>query len=272
MLLQSAIGHRERIRSWWATRCDDAVLTLLRIDEQKLCGVAITSQTAAALRLRSSRVQRVSRISADGVVFPRGASEFRAEVLRQARELYGGRPGVGIDLPRLQHAIAISPPPAGRDRPDFSTQMCALLRPEVLEVPLSAAVTPDEVLALRHRGSAATALDELPRPLAAYAPAHGIAAIVHLLSCAGEPRSLLATALHMPLRKKEPSWLLRNSRPVLLQPYLRRLEATAIFRRQMRRLELLGLIPSEMFAYRSQMAAQHAGTASRPQPLFLIWP
>jgi hypothetical protein len=145
--------------------------------------------------------------------------------------------------------------------------MLRLLDPDRLDIPLDAPVSEVELRRLLHRGSAATALDELPRPLLQRLPAHGLSAAAHLLQhCGSPPSSLLLTAIHLPLRKKEPAWLLRNSRPVLLQPYLRRLEATAVFQRLIHVLEASGRLPSEMFAYRPQMSAQHAGLllASRP--------
>ena len=67
----------------------------------------------------------------------------------------------------------------------------------------------------------------------------------------------------MPLRKKDPTWLLRNSRPILLEPFLRRLEATAVFRRVLSHLEASGLIPSSMFAYRPQQSPQQAAMLTR---------
>jgi hypothetical protein len=63
----------------------------------------------------------------------------------------------------------------------------------------------------------------------------------------------------MPLHKKEPASLLRNSRPVFLQPYLPWLEAIAVFRRLLYHLEAAGYIPSDMFAYPSRRSPQQAG-------------
>ena len=139
--------------------------------------------------------------------------------------------------------------------------MLQLLQPERLAVPLDDPVSPSDVLDLLHRGSAATALDELPRPLVQHLPSHGVATLSSLLSRCTQPAgdSMLLTALHLPLRKKEPAWLLRNSRPVLLQPFLRRLEATAVFQRLLHLLEATGRVPSEVFAYRAQLSAPHAG-------------
>ena len=248
------------VRGWWADRADEATLALLRLDGARLLGTSITSQTGRSLRLKPQKFQRLCSISADGLDFPTDPAAFRAAVLQQARGLYGGRPGIRMDIPRLRLALHMAPQPAERDLPDFATRMLQLLQPDALSLPLQAPVPPDEMRVLLQSGSSATALDELPRPLLAHSPAHGLAALCDLLRRAPDPPSrLLLTAIHLPLRKKEPAWLLRNSRPVLLQPYLRRLQATAVFRRQQRRLEALGMVPSEMFAYRRQLAPQQAG-------------
>ena len=166
-----------------------------------------------------------------------------------------------MDLSRLQPGIRDDPRPLIVDTPPFRTRMLRFVDPDCLATALDAPVTPSEFRRLLHRGSAATALDELPRPLLQHLPAHGLGSCITLLTtCYAPPQSaLLLTALHLPLRKTEPAWLLRNSRPVLLQPYLRRLEATAVFQRLVHRLEERGLLPSEMFAYRPQLSAQQAG-------------
>ena len=246
---------------WWSERADDAVTTLLRLDRAQLSGVNITDQTGRVLRIRPQRFQRLDSISADGTHFPSDPQAFRAETFLQARDLYGGRPSLRMDVPRLRCAIRAVVDAPARDLADFTTRMAQLLHPGDLQAPIDAPLSSRELMALLHRGSDATALDELPRPLLRHLPSYGIAAATHLLQHAASPppSTLLLTAIHLPLRKKEPRWLLRNSRPVLLQPFLRRLLATAIFRRQQRVLEANGAIPSEMFAYRAQMAPQQAG-------------
>ena len=76
--------------------------------------------------------------------------------------------------------------------------------------------------------------------------------------------SLLGAVLHIALVKKQPSWLMRNSRPVLLEPSIRRAEAGVQFRRLMRMAEVRGALPPEMYAYRAQMPGHWA-------PLLLRW-
>ena len=69
--------------------------------------------------------------------------------------------------------------------------------------------------------------------------------------------------LHIPLAKKQPAWLLRNLRPVLLEACLKRVETKIRFRRLMHQLEARGLVPSEMYAYRRQLPGALAGMTMR---------
>lgn len=185
-------------------------------------------------------------------------------MLAQARELYSGHPHLRMDAARLLAGGNLC---KGRspDVPDFRSQMAALLQPLELRVSATAPISITEIERLIRRGSAATSLDELPRSLLEHLPGHGINALQHVINsiAAGAQSELLNAVLHLPLRKKEPAWLLRNSRPVLLEPFVRRLEATAIFKRLQHQLEQDGSIPSCMFAYRRQIPPQHAGLTAR---------
>ena len=68
----------DSVRRWWADRGDAAVLSLLHLDQRRLAGVCITSQTGRALRLSAKKVQTISAVSADGKTFPSERSEFLA--------------------------------------------------------------------------------------------------------------------------------------------------------------------------------------------------
>jgi hypothetical protein len=143
--------------------------------------------------------------------------------------------------------------------------MTALLQPQQTFIPADTPPTLEELLRHLGEGSPATSLDELPNPVLRLLTGYGtqgIANIFHQLSI-GASSQLLNGVLHIPLRKKEPAWLLVNSRPVLLEPSLRRLEATLVFQRQQRRFELLGTLPSCMFAYRKQLSPQQAALLTR---------
>ena len=259
----------------------------------------ITSQTARALRLSRPRVQPISSISADGVTFVREPAAFRAEVVLQAGELYGGRGAVSMDADRLLRGAGLAAATLP-DIPDFRCRMGAALSchpPGCADEPVSV----EELRPLLLRGSTATALDELPRSVLQHVGGHGHAAVVALVravdgtgaasllralagpdmsppapeahrvpqlppgppSCAPAPAWPAPGVLHLPLKKKEPAWLLRNSRPVLLEPFLCRAEATAVFRRLQTRAEAAGLFPAGVFAYRRQVPAQLAGQVGR---------
>ena len=166
---------------WWEARADEAVTTLLRLDQCTLGGVNITSQTARRLRLRPQRFQRLTRISADGLSFAEDPAAFRAEVRRQAVDLYGGNPGLRMDVPRLRSGVLLDPTTPEADSPPFRTRMLQSLAPESLQAPLGQPLGAPELRRLLREGSDATALDELPRPLLSRLPAHGLTGLLHLL-------------------------------------------------------------------------------------------
>jgi hypothetical protein len=212
----------------------------------------------------SARFQPITEVSRDGQYFPTDPGEFRDEVLRQASELYSGRRGLLMDTDRLLAGGA-----AGRrhseDEADFQSQMAALLDPTCLDLAADAPPTFARLFDLLGKGSNATSRDELPNSILGLLAGHGVGGISYLLRqlAAGQPSYLLNGVLHIPLRKKEPAWLLANTRPVLLEPSLRRMEATLVFRRQQQRFETRGTIPSCMFAYRKQLSPQIAALLCR---------
>jgi hypothetical protein len=83
---QPSAESADHLRAWWSARADEALTTLLRLDDAQLSGVNITSQTSRALRLRPQRFARLTVISDDGVNFPSTPAAFRETALRQARE------------------------------------------------------------------------------------------------------------------------------------------------------------------------------------------
>ena len=106
-------------------------------------------------------------------------------------------------------------------------------------------------------------MDELPRSILQGVGGHALASLVCLLGGQGAGGELLCTVLHIPLAKKQPAWLLRNLRPVLLEACLKRVETKIRFRRLMHRLEARGLVPSEMYAYRRQLPGPLADMTMR---------
>ena len=189
--------------------------------------------------------------------------DFRAEVERQAAELYGSRRNLEADTDKLLRGGAPGHLPS-RDLPDFCTRMLDHLDPCGVTV-VGGSPRFAELADLLGHGSTATSLDELPKGVLQHMGGAGVHAACHYLRALhdGAESKLLNAVLHLPLKKRDPPWLLKNSRPVLLEPYLRRLEATCVFRRQQRRLEGRGALPSCMFAYRRQLRPQHAALLGR---------
>ena len=68
-------------------------------------------------------------------------------MLHQAAELYSGRLRLRMDLPRLQHGVALGHFPTA-DSPDFETVLADLLHPVPQATPLSAHCTQGPTLPL----------------------------------------------------------------------------------------------------------------------------
>jgi hypothetical protein len=100
---------------------DDSFLSRLHLAQRQLLGTSITSQTGHALRLHAARFQPITEVSADGRHFPTDPSEFRAEVARQAAELYAGRAGLTMDIQRLRYGATRGHSPSA-DTPDFMSR------------------------------------------------------------------------------------------------------------------------------------------------------
>lgn len=79
-----------------------------------------------------------------------------------------------------------------------------------------------------------------------------------------EPQILYsARPFASPSEKNSPYWLLTNSRPVLLEPCIRRLTAAIAFRRVQGSLEAKDAIPPPMQAYRRRVSPQMGARFSR---------
>ena len=100
--------------------------------------------------------------------------------------------------------------------------------------------------------------DELTRPLVSALQVFGLRVPVGIPEAlpSGNPSRLLSVVLHLCLTKKLPAWLMRNRRPVIVQPYLRRLETSVMQVRLVTRPELRRAVPWEHFAYRRQLSGQ----------------
>ena len=104
--------------------------------------------------------------------------------------------------------------------------------------------------------SEATAFDELPHMLLYRLSGFSVQTLTRWLSILrqGVCSYFLQSALHICLLKKEPYWLIRNSRPIILEPALRRMESAIIFRRLTSRGEAAGWIPPSFFSYRKEFS------------------
>ena len=67
---------------------------------------------------------------------------------------------------------------------------------------------------------------------------------------------LLTAVLHLSLAKKQLAWLVRNSRPVMLEPYLRHWQTNVVHKRQMSRGEHRCTVLPGRFVYRRQLLGQ----------------
>ena len=86
----------------------------------------------------------------------------------------------------------------------------------------------------------------------------GLQVMVGILEAvaSGTTSRLLSAVLHLCRAKKLPAWLVRNSRPVMLEPDLRRLETGVVHDRRVNRRELRRAVPPEHFAYRQHRPGQ----------------
>ena len=182
-------------------------------------------------------------------------------MLKQAQELYSGRPDIALDHEHIKKSMELSPD-APEDKPDFLTHMLRLQR-ERKNLPLEdpAGKTPNfhELTDLVQRSSSeATSLEQLPHALVSRLDKFNLYLFTSLLQAFahGTHDPLLCAVLHLCLIKKQPKWLIPNSRPILLEPYLRRLESSNVFLRQQQRSKWTAWVPPNHFAYRKQPSPQ----------------
>ena len=115
------------------------------------------------------------------------------------------------------------------------------------------------------KGSPVTSLDQMPRPLVSALQCFGLRVLVGIPEALalGTPGCLLLVVLHLCLAKKLLAWLVRNNRPVMLEPYHRRLETGVAQDRRVTRRELRRVVPPEHFAYRRQLSGELLALACR---------
>ena len=67
--------------------------------------------------------------------------------------------------------------------------------------------------------------------------------------CEGVPNNRLTTVVHLSLGKRELAWLIHYRLPVMLEPYLPRVETGMVQERRMSRWECRRTVPPQLFAY-----------------------
>ena len=114
--------------------------------------------------------------------------------------------------------------------------------------------------ATQRPSSEATSSDELPASVVRNLDEVGWACMRGVLGAlfAGEVCNRLSTVLHLCLRKKLLDYLISNSRPILLEAYLCRLDSGCVFRMFQIRAEWAAPPPPPPphYAYRWQLSLQ----------------
>ena len=254
----------DAVQAWWQERQDAAYGALLRVEKAKLEGVALTSQTGRTLRLRPPKFRLLTEVSPDGVRFPRRwrPPGFQAELLCQAQELHCGHTG-SAPGPHPPHGP--SPPRRPRGRPRlrlaYAVRRCPGRRSHRLQEPrrLITRWSWPSRRGLRSRASTGC------RPLVSALPGYALQLLVDILHAlvSGTPSRLLSAVVHLCLAKKLPAWLVRNSRPVMPEPDLRRLETGVVQERPVTRRELRRAVSPEHFAHQRQLSGQTLALACR---------
>ena len=104
--------------------------------------------------------------------------------------------------------------------------------------------------------SEATSLDEFPASLVKSLDGFGLSLLCSIVQALhpGLTFRWLSAVIHLCLKKKQPSYLVGNSRPILLEPFLRRLDSGNVFTLFSLRAEQQHYLPACHFAYRRQMS------------------
>ena len=162
----------------------------------KLAGVALKSQTGRTLRLQPPKFRLLTEVSPDGVRFPDPPEAFQEELLCQAQELQCGHEGLLLDLSRLEAPIRPDDP---ADDPDFISRMQGAL-PQLPKPPVAGPPpTYHDMEQAIKKGSPATSLNEVPRPLLSVLSGFGLRVLVGVLEDLAWRTSsrLLSAVLHL---------------------------------------------------------------------------
>ena len=265
----------EYVRKWRQQARDRVCQAGLAVDAKPSQLKSVNAVSSKLYKFKKKSFSVVTRVSPDGVYFPTEPEAFISEARTQAQELYGLR-ALANDVHMVREA-ATRARALARPRDDLS--MCDFFLGLLCSLgdPLATCLVGPESVAstlshrewewvLRKQGSEATALDELPECVIQSLSASGQWAVLDWIRRLrqGHFSRYLQAALHICLLKKDPQWLIRNSRPIVIGPVLRRRESTLLFAKFMSRSELTGLMPPWAYAYRTEITPHDLG-------LFLRW-
>ena len=249
---------------WWADRQNAAFLRAVQLTETKMRSVTVDSVTAPMMKLKKSKFQQMTSVRPDGEHFPTEPSDYKAEVLRQATELHCGRL-VPVDASWMRR-LADMYRPALQDVPGLHTAICQAHparcgetpNPRAPASPGSPPTFQEMYFEIKRSGSEAAAFGELVRSVLQAPSGTAIYVLTGLLHAVhlGDPARILNGVLHVCVLKKDPPWLVRKSRAVMLEEPVRRKESTAIFHGLQSISTAKGLDPPSSFAYRKEFTGQ----------------
>ena len=265
----------EYVRKWRQQARDRVCQAGLAVDAKPSQLKSVNAVSSKVYNIKKKSFSVVTRVRPDGVYFPTEPEAFISEARTQAQELYGLR-ALANDVHMVREA-ATRARALARPRDDLS--MCDFFLGLLCRLgdPLATCLVGPESVAsslshrewewvLRKQGSEAKALDELPECVVQSLSAAGQWAVLDWVRRLrqGHFSRYLQAALHICLLKKDPQWLIRNSRPIVIGPVLRRRESTLPFAKFMSRSELTSLMPPWAYAYRKEITPHDLG-------LFLRW-
>ena len=255
------------LEEWKQKLRDRACPSALGIRNEVLEATSVTPLVAKAFKTKPNKFKVVTEVSRDGKHFASSPGEFKFEARRQAMELYCLRnPAVDwqelTELSARSHEVtAASDDLCMQDQ--WLQQASTLTPPHPLARAIfgpaqcHAPVTEAEWrYQLTQSSSQATSLEEMPDQVVRSMPWFGLELALGWLQAlrTGAATLLLVSALHLCLLKKKPHYLIRNSRPIVLEPDLKRKESSCMFRRMMSRAESCGFMPPWSFAYRKEIS------------------
>ena len=264
-LLGDAVAA-ERVKKWKQQQRDQACRNNLGLSASLAGEVAVTGLTSKFFKQKKSSFKVVTQVSRDGKVFCTSPQEFKTEARKQAMELYS--------LRHLQmDSCSLAMPPQCVYDPSFPTDdlsmsdwslYCSVRSPFPSQLALevlgsgscSAPISREEWdRQCRKGGSEATSRDEFPNAVVKLLSGFATEVVLQWSRQlrTGVHSFFLHAALHLCLLKKEPYWLIRNSRPIILEPDIKRKESSAMFQRFMSRGEATGFIPPWTFSYRKEI-------------------